>query len=377
MKPIRVLFYFQAGGNWINLRPVYEAMRDDPRFAVEVWTVLSSITTENFGEPDTAVLEQDGTPFKRGTDMKLEHGQFDVALLAVPYDPVRAPEFRVPYIKERVRHFVYIPYALEMDGSETTKIRQYSLHAHALASAIFVRSEFSRKMYRLHCPTGDKHVFATGLPRLDGLYDLENRFAVDPTLTAAIGDRFPVLWNTHFSVNENRISTFDRIGAELLEYAVKSPDVALIWRPHPALFLKLSDAGVLSSAEIAALKRELTDAGVIVDQRDDHRHAFAASRALVTDMSSFLLEYLTTGKPILYTVNPDGLPLTEEGERLVTNYEKAETADEAIAFIERIQRGEDPLHAARKSALPDYLAGFDGQAAQRAAERIFKIASAK
>jgi hypothetical protein len=377
MKPIRVLFFFQAGGNWINLRPVYEVMRDDPRFDVEVWTVLSDFKAEEFVEPSTEVLERDGTPFKRGTDMKLERGQFDVAMVAVPYDAVRAPEFRVPYIKERVRHLVYIPYALEMDGSETTKIRQYSLHAHALASAIFVRSEFSRKMYRQHCPTGDKHVFATGLPRLDGLYDLENRFAVDPSLTEAIGDRFPVLWNTHFSVNENRISTFDRIGADVLAFAVQSPDVALIWRPHPALFLKMSDAGVLNTTEMAALKQELADAGVILDQRDDHRHAFAASRALVTDMSSFLLEYLTTGKPILYTINPDGLPLTEEGDRLVQNYERAQTADEVISFIGRIQQGDDPLREARRKALPDYLAGFDGQAAQRAADRIYQIASAK
>ena len=92
---------------------------------------------------------------------------------------------------------------------------------------------------------------------------------------------------------------------------------------------------MLDAAGIASLRQELGERGVIIDERPDHRHAFAASCAMMSDTGSFLMEYLVTGKPVLYLVNPHGLGLNEEGEAVVRYYERAEDAKGVAAFLEK------------------------------------------
>jgi hypothetical protein len=134
---------------------------------------------------------------------------------------------------------------------------------------------------------------------------------------------------------------------------------------------------MLAAGDVAALKRELEEGGIVLDQRPDYRHAFAASAAMVTDLGSFLIEYLVTEKPILYTHNPEGPGLNEEGAELVSHLEVAESPQEAIAFIERQVTGVGPEVRSRMRDLRHrFLPLQDGRSAERILERVAQMRGA-
>jgi len=299
----------------------------------------------------------------------LDTAGFDVALYPSPYDQTRPLAFQFVQLKKWVPHTAYVPYGLEVGGGENNMALQFGQPVALHASAIYVRSESARAMYTRHCPTGDRHVVVTGHPRLDGLAALDE-FLVDPLLLEQIGDRRAVLWNAHFSIDGDFWSTFDLLALDIFAAFEKRPELALLFRPHPLLWKKLINLGLLDEAGIRALRQELGARGVILDDRVDHRHAFAASSAMMSDVGSFLMEYLATGKPVLYLVNPHGLGLNEEGEAVARYYDRAEDAAGIAAFLDGLASRDADDVARRKAVIPEFFFGFDGQAGRRVAEHL-------
>ena len=104
--------------------------------------------------------------------------------------------------------------------------------------------------------------------------------------------------------------------------------------------------------------------GVILDESQDHRPAFHASSGLMSDVSSFLLEYLALDRPILYLEVEDGPGLNDDGE-VRRAFEIARDEAAIRAFIEEVVRGRDLRAEVRRATTPEFLFGLDGQAGHR------------
>ncbi len=379
-SPIRLLILLQRPEGWLNVRGLWAAASKDDRFDPALWVlpynVLRPEGNANRLEEWRALLVREGAPFAVfGHEDLPELDTFDAAVFTVPYDRERPGALHFDNVARRVPVTVYLPYGLTMGGGRQNRRLQYGQPAQARSTLVCARSSREKALYRMHCPTGDGHVSVVGHPRFDALSDIED-FRIDPDLVAAIDGRVPVLWNSHFSFGPDArglwdYSTFDRIGGGLLEFGMNNPDFALIWRPHPHLFPTLSRLGVLAEADVDPLRRELSAGGVILDRRDDYRHAFAASRALVTDLGSFLMEYLMVERPILYTHNPDGPGLNEEGQELVAHLEVAESVDEVLGFVRRQAAEPDAAERARLGFLRRrFLPLQDGQSGNRILQAV-------
>ncbi|MFQ6572765.1 hypothetical protein [Pseudomonas sp. UM16] len=361
----RLAILYQLPESWANVRTVWEAARDDAN--LEVIVVMLPFIHNDYQwqrEAAEAHLNDMGVPFLAWDAFDLDKAGLDAVLYTSPYDETRPPAYRFANLRQRVPCTAYIPYGLEVGGGEHNYVYQYGQPVTALATAVFVRSEGVRQMFARHCPTGAGHVQVTGHPRMDGLMDLAN-FEVDPALREAIAGRRAVLWNAHFSFDGDLWSTFDQLAGDMLDIFASRPDLALVFRPHPLLWQKLINLNILDASGILALKNELLARGVIVDGRADHRHAFAASEAMMSDVGSFLMEYLGTGKPVLYLCNPDGLGLNEEGSAVVRHYQSTSDALGICKFLDQLSHGEDAQGASRRAAIDDFFHGFNGQAGQR------------
>jgi len=377
------VFLVQRAESWINVHRLWVLMQEDDRFCTEVRVILhddDASETLRKREACIAHLRASGVVVDETASdapRPLESGQFDVAIFNAPYERERVPAFHFDRVAQHVALTVYVPYGLVMGAGRRNRHYQYAQRTQRDAGLVIARSEIERSMYARYCPTGASHVAVTGLPRLDEMYNLQ-RFQVDIELTDAIAGRFAVLWNSHFSFGLSfadgaNYSTFDTLVEPLFRYAACNPTVALVWRPHPALFRVLVQEGVLAPDEIDAFRAEVKAAGIILDERPDHRHAFAASHMLITDLGSFLVEYLTTGKPLIYLHAAGGEGLNEEGMALVDHIDTARSAADAIALIELYATGVDPRHLSRQLARERFLPMFDGHASRRVAERILLI----
>lgn len=382
-SPCRVVFLVQRAESWINVHRLWALMQEDDRFSTEIRVISHDDDASEAlrkREACIAQLKASGVVVDEaasGAPRPLESGQFDVAIFNAPYERERVQAFHFDRVARHVALTVYVPYGLVMGAGRRNRHYQYAQRTQRDAGLVIARSEIERSMYARYCPSGADHVAVTGLPRLDEMHDLQ-RFQVDPELTDAIAGRFAVLWNSHFSFGLSfadgaNYSTFDTLVEPLFRFAARNPTVALIWRPHPALFRVLVQEGILAPHEIDAFRAEVSAAGVILDERPDHRHAFAASHMLITDLGSFLVEYLTTGKPLVYLHAADGEGLNEEGLTLVDYIDTAHSAADAIALVKLYATGADPKLLSRQLARERFLPMFDGNASHRVAERILLI----
>lgn len=377
MRRVKIAILYQLSESWINVRSVF--LYSKQRVDVECQVILLPFIHEQLDwsrEREEKFLSMEGVDYICWDDPDFDFNVsgFDAVIFTSPYDSSRPQEYHFHSLKEKVAITAYIPYGLEVGGGIQNIEFQYRQPVAAESTVTFVRSESAKKMFRMYCQNGDAHVVVTGHPRLDNFASFQE-FNVDPELVAEISGRKAILWNAHFSFIDNCWSTFDVFAENIFFEILSRPDFVLIFRPHPLLYKSLINAGIFTAHEIEEFKCELRTLGVIVDERSDHRHAFAASYALLTDAGSFLLEYLVTGKPILYLENIYGLGLNEQGAAVLELCRKATELPHIVSFLDWLSFGQDDECELRRSAIDLFFYGLDGCCGLRVLNYILYISN--
>lgn len=381
-KRCRVLFLLQRPEAWVNLASIHEAMLADVRFQPVVWllpyNVRDPMQSASKRLAARALLEAERVAFVEWAEGMVPSGEhFDAVVFGHPYDRERPASLSFDRIAAAVPLTVYVPYGLPMGGGRKNLRLQFAQPTQVRSSLVVARSETERALFARHCPSGDTHVQVLGHPRFDRL---KRELASPPPgdLTNAIGGRCAILWNAHFSFGlehsqASNFSTFDLLGPEIFRFALDHRErLCLIWRPHPGLWPALYRNGMLHPEDLPALRGELAANGIVLDERPGHSAAFRASDALVSDVGSFLLEYLVTGKPVLALVNPEGEPLNEEADALVAGYERATSPKETIRFLEQMLDG--VARRPEQELIRRHLPYQDGHAGHRVAAAIARLA---
>ncbi len=194
------------------------------------------------------------------------------------------------------------------------------------AWAVMARSEEHRALFAEHClARATQHVIATGHPKFDLFGDLD-AVRPDPAMIAFARGRPLVLWTPHFDVRlngtrfGNGYSTFHYWRKFMMTEFVRRQDLAFVFRPHPCFFSSLEHRGIMSRAELDAFEGECVQAGnILIDRAPGYQGALAAADALVSDLSSLMIEYGISGKPVCYLHNPNG-PMTHLDYELDFDY---------------------------------------------------------
>ncbi|MHB8872546.1 MAG: methyltransferase domain-containing protein [Myxococcaceae bacterium] len=356
---VRIDFLFQLPEVWPSIASVWEACAADRR--VRARLVLLPFLHDSHSSPlhGQHFLEAKGLAYIDGSAYDLDGDRPDVVFLQNPYDSTRPPNFATGELVRRGVRIAYVPYGLEIGGGEENLRYQYDLEVQRSAWRIFARSQRHRQMFARHCRAGDGHVVVTGHPKIDRIAT-SDKAAAGAELLEAISGRRAILWTPHFSVGGTGWSTWERFGDGILREFEGRPDLALIVRPHPLFFNRMRNLNLLNEASEKALRLRLARSGnIILDERSDYFPAFAASDALMADAGSFLMEYLPTGKPILYLENPQGPGLSEEGE-ITGSYYRGRRPEQLREFIDMVSCAKDPRREERLSRLDEFFHRFDG-----------------
>lgn len=360
----KVVFVVQHGPSWPCTESVWRAFAADPAWETVIVALPYTHPFYNRAQDDTHAifdfLQKENIPHVRWEDFALQPGCADVLFLQNPYDVTRPAGWRVADMLRAVPRLAYIPYGIEIGGGESNAQWQFDQPAQRLAWAVFARSDRHRAMFARHCLAGAEHVHVTGHPKMDAQRDLAA--ALDPELTAFAAGRPVVVWNPQFDVRLNGtafgggFSTFVRWQDFLLEEFARRQDLAFVIRPHPLFFGTMEDRGILTGAQVQAWLGRCAAAGNIqIDRRPSYLPAFAAADAMLSDASSFLLEFAGTGKPLCYLHNPHGPSLNDDGAFVREHCAVAETEAEIRRFLDAVAAGHDPHRVTRMTAYRDYM----------------------
>lgn len=157
--------------------------------------------------------------------------------------------------------------------------------------------------------------------------------------------------------NTENYSTFLWTGRFMLEYAKRHAEYSWVFKPHPTLKHYLHKTGVWSDVEIDAYYSEWAKIAIVCLDGDYYRY-FLDSKAMITDCGSFLMEYPSTGKPLIHLISPDCKvkPIVASAKLFQTFYQ-VRTIDELKRMLKLIiEEGQDPkrefrLECAREMGL--------------------------
>lgn len=360
---VRVVFLAQHPQGWTCLESVWQALRADPRFETTLVGVPYDHPYEAEGGPEAifAFFRQRGIPHLRWEELELRPGFADIVFVQNPYDVTRPAPLRTAELVKLVPRLAYLPYGLEIGGGERNNTMVMNLPLQQHAWLLCARSERQRDAYARHCATGNAHVAVTGHAKLDALRDLP---AVDASeLERFAAGRKLIGWNAHFDLRPKAgsacgegFSTFLRWHEFVLrEFAARRDRLALVLRPHPLLFGTLISRRLWPQAKIDQFLARAEAAGVRLDRAPSYLPLFARADAMLSDASSFVLEFSATGKPLAYLHNPDGPQLNDDGDFVRDHCYWTEREEELRSFLDQVEAGEDPRGAARRAAFPRYI----------------------
>lgn len=324
--------------------------------------------------PHDALREQflkEGVPFINVSAYDLKRHRPHVALYNRPYVNMQMPA--VFHLRNMAAHGVRLAgllYGVSTLTNSTRDLRwEYQIELYHMYWRLFLISSAQRKAYGEFCSTGNAHTVITGHPKTDP-------FAVPPPPNPDILEKakgrpaFLMNLNSHFLPQISPNSTLTTWGLEAVEALKKRDDLLLVFRPHPSLYHILNYIG-WSWDQINEFKKELRDSpNTFLDESEDLLPSFRSVDALISDLSSLLVEFLPTEKPILYLKYPKSLPMQTTYRSYEAALYQAFGPEELHRFADMVIRREDPLSDRRMAHLEPLLNKMDGRAAERIAEAI-------
>jgi hypothetical protein len=129
---------------------------------------------------------------------------------------------------------------------------------------------------------------------------------------------------------------------------------------------------VMTADEVAEFRRTFeTSEWLYLDKTSDSRNAIALSDALISDISSMLLLFQSTGKPILHTPNPQGPGYNFDGD-VTGSYYIGDSDESMKKFIDMAVRGEDPMRERRVESYKLYIPEPHTGIGKRIADHIYE-----
>ena len=375
--PVRVGFLCQYIPSWVKLQPIYEAMREDPRFEPFLICVPSAIKdgllTDTSGKNDTleyfvsqGYTEAINALQSNGSWLDLQAMNLHYIFYPRPYNAYMPPCY---HSKVVCRHskicLVLYGMAVTQEIVRVTLNRDFFRYVHYyFAELPYPRIHNRRNGWLLHMLGLQKSLYF-GIPGVETI-----RAAKDlprPAWAFAKPGSFRVMWTprwtTDLTLGGSNFFTFYEF---LTTLAKKDPDYALLFRPHPLAIPHFLETGELTQDQADRFLHTCEALpNISLDQEKDYSATFWGTDVLVTDISGIIPEYFATGKPMIFCAANMHLTLEQTTQKMIDASYVVYTAEELERCLSDLRQGIDPKAALRQKTLDAYF-GADNSTPNRA-----------
>jgi len=361
--PINVLFVCHERALWSSFETIYQAMENDPLFNPTILALPYKHPTLSSGDyHDSGVVEfmqKRGFSVIEGYDQASKRwktpSEFspDFTFFQTPYN-LFPPEWSSEQVS-MITRICYVPYACNIFGGAVDKIAHppsyFKNVSIVLKEGEMMRDVFVEKFHKYKWFDESK-VIVSGYPKLDKL-----RVASLPDNKIQGQDethQSKVLWTPRWRTTEGNCHFFDYKNF-LRKYFSKHSELRFVFRPHPLCFQNFIKTGEMSPNELIALESEYIDSeNMDIDMSGSYEEVFLDSDILISDISSLLLEYFVTGKPIIYTHKVDCF--NDLGRVIAQGFYWVRNERELDETLTMLASGEDPLFNVRQDLVQSIFA---------------------
>ena len=359
---IKIVFFVINISMW-KLDSLYEKFRNDKRFSPHIISFFVPSDSEDYTRRNQQELqlyfEKKGFSYYNMYDFEnkkwfdIEGFSPDIVFYTQPYG-VGLKRYNIKALWNRAL-FYYIPYCLVAEYYD----RGLNTLLQNISHRVFAPTVYDKKYWSSVMINHGNNIVVTGYPSFDYLINNDGR---DCSKWKNTDNRFKrVIWAPHHSILETdslSYSNFLKIAKEMQFLAVKLKDrFQFVFKPHPRLRPKLekhADWG-LEKTDNYYKWWNSQDNTSYVDE--DYFDLFISSDALVHDCSTFMGEYLCTGKPALFIKNVNGkMFLNDFGEMCFNHHYIGYNIDDIECFLNNVVcKGIDPMKKQREIFVEKYF----------------------
>lgn len=334
-------------------KPIFEKMLEDPCFDPYIMVTPDmqrslEFKNETYQATFKELSEQYGDRVLHGYDVEdgfyvQPDSDYQLVFFNNPYSKMAYKFHHVTYFGNKNALTLYVNYgfAAIKYGRTIMKTDFYNL-----LWKVCIDSPLNRKDLAKHQPIKARNALVTGYLKMD-------RLAQAPIHQRTRKKIIICPHHTVFGWKALDISNFLRYKDFFVELPRKYPEIDFVFRPHPLLFSNLLEKGLWSQQQIDDYLERMTAApNMVYDNSGDYFELFANSDAMIHDCSSFIGEYLFTGKPCCYmlkSLKDIKKVMNPMGVNCMKNYYKAFSEKDILKFIDEVVvSGNDPMKEARE-----------------------------
>lgn len=362
-QAIHVLLVCHTPVLWNMFDSLYRVLDKDPDFSVTVAALPYHRGTLPEGVyKDEGVydfLKEKGVNVIQGYN-KDKDQWLDPATLNADYVFFQTPYRFFPDIWsiERVSVFArvcYLPYGTVLENGIIGDISHPELFLKNTSlffmEALLTRKLFTEKFHNKYWYV-DKKVIVSGLPKYDRIKEIKNLHG--KVWKRGMESNFKrILWSTRWRTEEGTCHFFD-YKDYFFEFCDNHQDVDFVFRPHPLFSQNFIKTGEMTFDEQTQMKKDYDNSpNMFIDMNKDYADTFMTSDMLITDLSSLMIEYLITEKPIIYTHRKN--TFNEIGQKLSEGVYWVRNARELDETISMTLSGYDPLREKRKELMRELV----------------------
>lgn len=346
----KVAFLAQMPEVWDKTKALYESMCEDDAF--EAWLVL--VPQYDF-EKDVLRADYDALDMyfrekypkaniiyatdEAGAVIDLEKYGFDYVFYQRCYDHYLPKEFRAENVIKYAKT-CYLPYCF-----------------HCGEPKEYYETSFFRHLYVFFCSNRDeekasrnsslrKNVFL-GYPVLDEVEVEEKKQTPGRILWTPRWHDDPAYGGSSFlKYKECFFGLKEKYGVDI------------VMRPHPLTFDNLVKEGKMTKQEVAEYRNKLEQYEIELDKNALINDTFVKTDVLITDLSSIIIDYFLTGKPLIYCGSAT-MKLTEAYQTVIDHSYIAGSWGEVEKYIAGLAQGTDPMREKRLEAISRVREGKD------------------
>lgn len=146
-----------------------------------------------------------------------------------------------------------------------------------------------------------------------------------------------IIYAPHFSLlnTDLKLSTFNWSGNFILDFAKSHREFIWVFKPHPNFKKHFIESGYKSKKEMDEYFIEWKNVGTIYD-KGDYFELFHNSNALITDCSSFLIEYFLYNKPVFHLVSNNATNKNSFTEAISSTYYKIFSKEALESYLHEV-----------------------------------------
>lgn len=369
-KKIRVVFLLQMPEVWEKQQIVYEEMKKRDNIETIIFTIPEYDIKTGKHKNDIAYdyaakegLTKIIQSKKNGGWVSLEDLKPDYVFYQRPYEAYLPDIYRSKNVLEYAKT-CYIPYAIFASVSSAMNLeyeRGFARNIYYHFVSNLELEHLVRRKFLITSKKGLRQIKYLGVPILESV--LKNKINCENNTVwknwESEQEQLRVLWTPRWTIDEKLGgSHFFDYKDEFTALAQSDKQIYLAFRPHPMAFDNYVKENLMSVEEVEKLKKEYAETpNMIIDNQRGYVNTFWGADVLVTDISSMMMEFFVTGKPIIFCGT--NMALDSLHKEVVETLYRGTTWQEVQEVLNQLKSGNDYLQEKRNQIIKKRFANMD------------------